>query len=46
MPPLKTYKVLFKCCSQIQAIIYAYDLDSAKRIADKYFEEYDEIEQE
>lgn len=45
MPPLKTYKVLFKY-SRMEATIEAYDLEHAKRIADKYFKDYDEIEKD
>ena len=45
MPPLKTYKVFFKY-SRMNATINAYDLDHAKKIANKYFKEYDEIEQD
>ena len=44
MPPLKTYIVTFKY-SRMSANINAYDLKQAKRIADKYFKEYDELDE-
>ena len=45
MPPLKTYKVFFKY-PRMEATISAYDLKQAKEIANKYFKEYYEIEQD
>lgn len=45
MPPLETYKVLFKY-SRMEATIEAYDLEHAERIANRYFKEYDKIERD
>jgi len=45
MPPLKKYIVLFKY-SRMDATIFAYDLEHAKTIANKFFKEYDEIEKD